>query len=268
MDERTTRYRILFARNTRTIVVWITTGLALSFTVLQLKYISIGDLIVPSASDLIWRVALIAYFWCWRFGCIFDTDIQELAYISLPGHGKWSLRSYGVVALLVIVAVLLCWTQGQVALFSLTLTAFFFVDHIGWRHLVRELDPEARNSAREFRRNRNYFALERLNIVRAQIQGNWKWWRMLAGSIVVVLIDLFAFSSSVRMLAVQSIQSLRPEISYQGAESFSYSFLVLTFVIVMEAWHYAIRLKTKISLNLIDDLSERYKLAQINSQAA
>jgi hypothetical protein len=267
MDERSARFRTLFARNTRNVVVWITTGLAIAFTALQLPGIKIGALIVPGASDLIWRLALIAYYWCWRFGCIFDTDIQELAYASLPGKGKWNSRNYGIVALLIVVAVLLCWTRGQVTYFSLTLTAFFFADHIGWRHIVRELDPHARKSAREFRAASEYFALERLRIVRAQIQGNWKWWRMVAGAIIVLMIDLFAFNADFRTLTAQTIQSLRPDVSAQDAASFAYSLLVAAFVVTMEVWHYTIRLKTKISLATLDDLSERYKLERLGRPA-
>lgn len=263
MDERAARFRTLFARNTRTVVSLITTGLGVIFTALQWPHINIGALIVPDASDFIWRVALIAYYWCWRFGCIFDTDIQELAYASLPGKGKWNLRNYGIVILLIVIAVLLCWAQGHIIYFSLTLTAFYLADHIGWRHIVSELDPHAKKSAREFRTASEYFALERLRIVRAQIQGNWKWWRMAAGAIIIVVIDLFTFSAAFRTLTTQAIQSLRPDVSAPEATSFVYSLLVAAFVVTMEVWHYVIRLKTRTSLKVLDDLSEHYELERL-----
>jgi hypothetical protein len=264
MDERTIRDKILFARSTRRNVVWITTALALAFTAVELKEISLADAIVPSASDSIWRFALVAYFWCWRFGCVFDTDIQELAYASLPGKGEWSLRSYGIVGLLIVVAFLLFWTQGNIVFFSLAITALFIIDFVGWRHIVRELDPEAKRSASEFENRSDYFALERLNVVRAQIQGDWKWWRLIAGSGIILMINLFAFSSTFRELVTQPVLSLRPGIPPQDAETFSYSLLVLAFVVIMEVWHYAVRLRTKISLRLMDALSESYKLARLS----
>src|SRR5262249_19868780 len=90
------RYKILFARNTRKIVVYITTALALGFTALQFRDFTVQPVITGTASEVIWRGALIAYFWCWRFGCIRDTDIQELAYVSMPNKGQWPLRSYGI----------------------------------------------------------------------------------------------------------------------------------------------------------------------------
>ena len=55
-------HKILFARATRRVVVWIVTILALAFTVLQVKGLSSDDLVNPTASTVMWRGALIAYF--------------------------------------------------------------------------------------------------------------------------------------------------------------------------------------------------------------
>jgi hypothetical protein len=178
--ESRTRYRILFARSTRKVVVYVTTFLALGFTALQFRDFTVQPVITGTASEVIWRGALIAYFWCWRFGCIRDTDIQELVYASLPNKGQWPLRSYGIVGLLIGVAVVLVAAQGNIFWFSIALTLFFIADHIGWRHLVRVLAPEAKKSEQEFKLKEQFFALEKLRIVRAQIQGNWKWWRLSA----------------------------------------------------------------------------------------
>jgi hypothetical protein len=260
LGPRLLRYRTLFARNTRSMVVWISTFLAVSFTALQIGAISPASLIQPSTSDLMWRGALVVYLWCWRFGCIFDTDIQELAYVSLPGKGQWRLRSYGIVALLVAVAVLLLWTQGNFRYFATALTVFVIVDHVGWRHIIHQMNPEARRSMKIFRKEEDYFAVEKLNAVRAQIQGNWKWWRLIAGGLIVIFVDAFAFIDPFRTLIVTSVQSIKPGISSDEAAQFSFSIFVVAFVVVMEVWHYVLRLKTKISINLIDQLSEKYVL--------
>src|SRR5579871_1306384 len=134
--------KTLFARETRRVVAWIVTILALGFTVLQVKGLSSDYLVNSTASTVMWRGALIAYFWCWRFGSIFDTDIQELAYAYLPRGWRW--RSYGIVFLLIAVAAALVWSYGDIKWFAVTITLFFVVDHGGWRHLVSELAPFAR----------------------------------------------------------------------------------------------------------------------------
>jgi hypothetical protein len=257
------RYRILFARSTRKVVVYITTGLALGFTVLQLRDFTVQPIITGAASEVIWRVALIAYFWCWRFGCIRDTDIQELAYASLPNKGQWPLRSYGIVGLLILVAVVLVAAQGNIFWFSIALTFFFIVDHIGCRHLVAVLATEAEKSEEEFTRKRQFFALERLRIVRAQIQGNWKWWRLCAGTLIIIATHAFAFVPTFQSLVTAQVLAVKPDLSANEAEVFVYSLLVLSFVIVMEVWHYWIRLKTWVSLDCIDTLSEKYTLRRI-----
>lgn len=263
LNEFATRYRTLFARNTRFVVVTIATTLALAFTVIQLKGLSLLALqpvITDTASHVIWRGSLILYFWCWRYGCVKDTDIQELAYASLPNKGKWSYRSYGIVLALILVASALLYAYGDIELFSVTLTIFFVVDHVGWRHLVRELAAEGESSRELFIKKRDYFSFERLTIVRAQIQGNWKWWRMVAGTIIIGTINAFAFIPAVRAAMISPLDVAKPGLSSQEAELFVYSLLVCLFVIVMEVWHYWIRLRTWHLLECIDDLSEKYSL--------
>jgi hypothetical protein len=252
--------RIEFARTTRRVVVWVVTVLAIIFTLIQIKDITPNDLITPIASGIMWRSALIAYFWCWRHGCIFDTDIQELAYAYLPHGGRWRWQSYGIVAILVILAGALVLTYGDMRLFAVTITAFFFVDHGGWRFLVNELAPYAQKSEEEFTRTGDYFAMERLRVVRSQIEGQWKWWRGVFGAVVIIAIDLFAFIPQVRELLVQPVQLLKPNISAADADIFVFSSLILLFVALMEAWHYLMRLRTMFWLQYIQQLRDRYSL--------
>jgi hypothetical protein len=253
-------HKILFARTTRRVIVWIVTVLALVFTVLQVKGLSTDYLVNPTASTVMWRGALIVYFWCWRFGCIFDTDIQELAYAYLPHGGRWNWQSYGIVALLIAVAAALVWSYGDIEWFAGTMTLFFLVDHGGWRYLVRELAPSARKSEQEFKANQDYFALERLRIVRAQIGGDWKWWRFGFGAAIIVAIDLFAFVPQVRTLLAAPVHLVQSGIAAADAEIYAFSFVVLLFVIVMEVWHYLIRLRTKFRMEYLGEVTSRYSL--------
>jgi hypothetical protein len=260
MRQLDSEHKILFARTTRRVVVWLVTILALGFTVLQVKGLSTDYLVNPIASTVMWRGALIAYFWCWRFGCIFDTDIQELAYAYLPHGGRWSWQSYGIVILLIAVAAALVWSYGDIKWFAATITLFFLVDHGGWRYLIKELAPSARKSEQEFRADKDYFALERLRIVRAQIGGNWKWWRSAFGGVIILIVDLFAFVPPVRAFSGYLVQLIQPGISAADAEIYAFSFLVLLFVAVMEVWHYLIRLRTKFWMQHLDDMRSRYSL--------
>ena len=253
-------HRILFARTTRRVVVWLLTILALGFTVLQVKGLSSDYLVNSTASTVMWRGALIIYFWCWRFGCIFDTDIQELAYAYLPYGGRWRWQSYSIVILLIGIAAGLFWSYGDIKWFATTITLFFLADHGGWRYLVNELAPSARKSEHEFRANEDYFALERLRIVRAQIGGNWKWWRSAFGGVIILIIDLFAFVPTVRTQLVSPVQLIQAGISAADAETYTFSFLVLMFVVVMEIWHYLIRLRTKFWMEHLDDMRSRYSI--------
>jgi hypothetical protein len=251
-------HKTLFARTTRRVIVWIVTVLALGFTVLQVKGLSTDYLVTPTASTIMWRGALIAYFWCWRFGCIFDTDIQELAYAYLPHGGRWRWRSYAIVVLLILVAGALVWSYGDIQWFAATMTLFFILDHIGWRHLLSELAPSGRKSEQEFRKNEDYFAFERLRVVRDQIGGMWKWWRAGFGAAIILVMDLFAFVTPVHSFMTSALLLVQPTMSRADAEVYVFSALVLLFVVLMEVWHYLIRLRTKFWLTYLSQIRDRY----------
>jgi hypothetical protein len=54
--------------------------------------------------------------------------------------------------------------------------------------------------------------------------------------------------------------ALQSGISVGDAEVYAFSFLVLLFVVLMEVWHYLIRLRTKFWLQYLSELKSRYVL--------
>jgi hypothetical protein len=258
--------RILFARNTRTVVTAVTTILAAAFTAIALHGADFKMLVQPSASDLLWRFSIIAYFWCWQIGCIWDTNRQELVYMELPGKGSWRPKSYFIILLLIIVAWALAKTEGNIPHFALALLGFLIVDHVGWRFLVKELDLPAKRTAKILNEQRDYISLEKLEAVRRQIGGRWKWYRLIAGSIIAISSVAFAFVEPLRNQAANYVRLLRPDASNGEAESFAFSLLVFLFIAVMEVWHFTIRFRTTFQLSTLDGLRRGYVLEKRGSR--
>src|SRR3984893_12612628 len=121
------RDKIRFARFTRLVINWVGAALFALFAYLQLKDLQAAAIFTPVASDILWRATLVIYYWCWVFGTSFDTDIQEIAYVSFPGKGRWPVRAFGVLSLFVVVAAVLLWSRGNFVYFSLALTVFVVV---------------------------------------------------------------------------------------------------------------------------------------------
>jgi hypothetical protein len=250
----------LFARFTRTVIKWVAFGLGAYFTYLQVKDIRADVILTPVASDLLWRSSLVIYYWCWIFGSYFDTNIQELAYASFPGKGKWPVQAFGALFLLVLVAGALLGAQGNITYFSLALAAFVTVDHLLWFYLKHVLKDSARDSRAEYKKGHRYYDLEILNAVDYQVQGPWKYRRLVAGATIVLVINLFAFSQIFRGFFVQAVELAAPWLSVQDATNLAYSLLVLLFVGVMEVWHWFMRFSTTMELKVLNTLSENYEL--------
>jgi hypothetical protein len=104
------------------------------------------------------------------------------------------------------------------------------------------------------------YDLEKLNIVTYQIQGNWKWWRLTGIMPIVILLNAFAFSDTIHSYLATTIKSLLPSFSHQNINIFVSGTLLLCFVLIAEIWNWVIRIKTKVSLNFIEGLSDKYKL--------
>jgi hypothetical protein len=139
------------------------------------------------------------------------------------------------------------------------------VDYGSWRYLVRYLRPAVLKSEQVYREGRDFIALERLRTVTSQINGNWKWWRLSLGIPLAVSICAFAFLAPFRELLIQALRVLVPSLSANTAYSDIGSWLVLSWVVAVEVWHWLVRAKTKISLGFLNEFSERYSLRPLQA---
>lgn len=135
-----------------------------------------------------------------------------------------------------------------------------FVDHAAWRYLIRFVRPATLASEAYYRSSADYISLEKLRIVVHQVQGNWKWWRLCAGVPLTVTMVGFAFVEPVRTTLLGAVVSLAPSLSATAAIPLVGGLLVMSFVVAMETWHWVVRVRTMVSLGLLDEIGERYSL--------
>jgi hypothetical protein len=257
---RESRDKTRFARLTRSIINTVAVVLGLLIAYLQIKNIRPDVLLTSSSADILWRVALVAYFWSWVGGANYDTNIQELAYAAFPGHGKWPLQPYVVLVILVLMAAILLETYGNIAHFSLALTGFLLVDHVSWLYLRRFLQKSIDDSRIVYTAEGKFYELEVLRMVRDYMFGPWKLWRLVVGAIFVIAADMFAFNQAIQQATVSALQNTCPWLSSNDAILLSYSVLFFLYVLAMESWLWLNRIQMYLRVVTLEYLDRLYHL--------
>jgi hypothetical protein len=259
-DTRDARDKTRFAQFTRSIIRAVAVAFGVLVACLQIKDIRPDAVLTPSSADIIWRTALVGYYWSWVAGINFDINVQELTYVAFPGQGRWPLRLYVVLAIFVVMAVVLLTSFGNIARFSLALTGFLIVDHASWLYVRRFLRKSIDDSRSGYAEEGRHYELEILGLVERQVFGQWKLWRLMAGAAIVTATDVFAFNQAFREAIGSTVQIICPWLSSADAISLSYSVLFLLYVLVMELWLWLHRIRMYLRLDTLEYLNERYRL--------
>ncbi len=259
-DTRENRDKTRFAQFTRSIIRTIAVVFGLLVTYLQIRDLRPDALLTPSSADILWRAALVIYYWAWVGGVNFDINIQELAYVAFPGRGRWPLQPYAVLAIFVVMAAILLTSYGSITHFSLALTGFLLIDHASWIYVRRFLRRSIDDSRSYYTAERRFYELEVLSLVESQVFGRWKLCRLIAGAIIVIAADAFAFNQAFQEAVASAVQFMCPWLSSRDAISLSYSVVFLLYVLVMELWLWLHRVRMYLRLHTLEYLNERYHL--------
>jgi hypothetical protein len=259
-DARDTRDKARFAQFSRLIIRATAVAFGLLIAYLQIKDIKPDALVSRYSADIIWRLALVFYYWSWVGGVNFDINIQELAYVGFPGQGRWPLQPYAVLVIFVVVAAILLISYGNITYFSLALTGFLLVDHASWIYLRRFFRNSIDDSRIYYTAEKKLYELEILNMAESHMFGRWKLWRLMAGAIIVIAADTFAFNQAFREALASTVQIICPWLSLKDAVSLSYSVLFLLYVLVMELWLWLRRIRMYFRLDMLEYLNGLYHL--------
>jgi hypothetical protein len=231
----------------------------LVFTWLKLRNLSASDIVTlisdASVGDVVWKAALIIYFFAWAWGTLWDVGLQERVYLEAPNKGRLPWQAVAIAAAISIVAAVLLCVDTFVQLVG-ALALFTTLDHAAWRYLVGSIFKPLIQLARdEYRRSDDAIGLEQLQLVEYQICGTWKWWRAIVGVVWIFI-----------MLALALVLSPESSIRVGRAElpsGFVQAASILLWVLLMEIWLWYVRMVTKVGVDTLETLREKYRLAPL-----
>jgi len=259
-DPRDTRDKTRFAQFTRSILQVVAVALGLLVGYLQIREIKPDLLLTHSTPDIIWRLALILIYWSWVAAINFEIHIQELAYVALPGQGRWPVQLYVGLAVFVLIFAALLTSYGNITHFSVALTCFLLADYGSWLYLRRFLRSSINESRMYYSNEKMFYELTILSMVEHHVFGRWKWYRFIAGATIVVVADMLAFDHAFRETTASTVQIVCPWLSLSDAIPLFYSMLFLLYVLVMEVWIWVHRIQIQVRLDTLEYLNGRYHL--------
>jgi hypothetical protein len=226
--------------------------LASVFAWLQLKHIDFGPIKNDVSAITIFRLAFILYYAGWAVGLPWDASDQELVYIEGPGMKRVVRDAIFIGFAVTAVFFLMLWVNS-LETFARLLATFLVVNVLSWQYLIKSVLPRAVTVSKSYYSERgDHVARERLNLFFDKyLTGTWQWRRFLAGGVLVTAINITA--------SVPAVVSLFGRLGWSAQMAVSLE--LLAYVIVMEAWIWAWRLKVKVGLSQLDDIGERYGLS-------
>lgn len=240
--------------------------LVILFAWLQIRDVPIAVVVKNTNPDLLQRLTIILYYFCWVFGCNFDIKIQEHSYKFFP-EGKLPIGAIALIVLFGFVAALLIWSRRNTICFAIVITLFMACNFIGWRYIVKTVRPIIEDSKREYEHGGkpDYFGLEKLRTATDYITGNWQVLRFVVMSLFIVLLDVFSFYAQTRELTAEAVHRLVPDTSETSIDELLPAGIFLLYVIIAEGWIWTMRTRAQISLDEIKKLRKKYRLILLDA---
>jgi hypothetical protein len=227
------------------------------FTYLSFKDVPFGEIIESlssaSGATIIWKCTLALYFLLWVLGTKNDSEDQEIVYRQVPGRGRLSYASIGVIAGIFVLAAILLWSPSF-EFFVFALSLFLIFNVFSWQYLIRSIvAPSIRASRQSSEDVGDYIGREQLRVVERYLCGRWQWYRFLLGGVVV--------SSFWALIYLKHSSLVIPGVPSFVSWELLQALAMIVFVMAMEPWIWSERLRTKISLALLEDFRGRYLLS-------
>jgi hypothetical protein len=238
----------------------VTTIIALAFVGLAVKDIPISVL-SKANPDYIQIAILSVYISCWAYGTSIDTRVQSGIYADDPEGGRVRAGAVVAVTLFTAVSVILLLVRSNELQFALALTAFTTIDVLGWIYLRYSLLPNIIiASQRKFEVEGDYYGQIILKKVTSQVIGNWKWHRQIFLSAIALAMVASALYPQLQDNLSNHLNNVIPALPAETIRGLIPDALLLTFVLVSELWHFALRLETFLTIRILNEMEERYNL--------
>jgi hypothetical protein len=241
--------------------IWVvTTLIALVFAGISLKEIPYGTLLSQTNPAYFQAVILTIYISCWAIGTNIDTSTQKSIYLVDPKGGHVRTGWFLAVGGIALISVIILYLRDNEQYFALALAAFSAIDVLTWLYLrFLFLPPIIDATEKKYKHKPDYYGLVRLQIIRAQILGNWKWYRQVFLTAIIVLMLVTAFDPPLEDAISQWTEHRLP-VPAGSIRPLFQDFLLLCFVMISEVWHFTLRLRTFLAIRLLSKLETSYSL--------
>jgi hypothetical protein len=252
-DRRTSVTRL--ARLTRLLIRIIFPIFPLAFAWLSLRNVSWNEMAqafsTPSVNDFLWKGTIFVYFTSWLAGAYSDVNDQEDIYLLAPGGGRLPLLATLGAITIAACGMTLIYVEGHLA-FAVVLTVFLVSYFLGWRIFVRALRPIIEGSRTLYNREADVIGAERLLAVEHFFTGRWQFYRFLCGAVIVVMILGVAISKHGATIPLAGYPMLIDPVARP--------FGMMIFVLFMDIWLWAMRLRMKATLSALSRLGREYDI--------
>ncbi len=241
------------ARTTRRVVKVVAILLPAVVAGLSLRDVTVQTVVdvLTRSNEVVWRVAILLYFASLVFGAYSDIDDQARVFRVAPRMGQLPLPAIAIILMLGIIGGIVAYSWSF-EVFAIALTAFWVVWILGWKFMVGAVTaPMVGDSRAIYTRNNDYAGIERTRVVEDFLAGRWHIARFLAGGAILLMLLGLSLARHQNIAALPIVGAL----NWETLKAFG----LLFFVLVMESWIWAKRIKMKALLMGLDQLARRYR---------
>ena len=216
--------------------------LAIVFTWLKLKGISVSPFMNDVFSRTLFQVSIWLYFICWIYGNLIDNKYQEMTFKKAPNQGRFPLKGIFFGVVLMLVFGILCWVD-DFKTFSFVLLGFWIINFFAWRYFKNEVQDSLDETEKIYREKLDIYGLVKFYTVKEYIAGRWQYWRFGIGAIVLIFICLIYFRKI--EIGIASLVGL-PNATLLP------SLTIFLFVLIFEMWIWYFRIKSIVGIKLVE----------------
>jgi hypothetical protein len=200
---------------------------------------------------LLLKLSMALYYLSWSLGAGWETSDMESFYAVPPNRGRLPWGTFVAIGFLVGAGAILCFVHS-LKWFAPALAGFWVLDYLGWIYLGVVVRPTVADSCNLYEESKKYDKLENLLVFDELNQGAWKWWRGGTGVVLLVFINVLAFSRLSQILG-EAVGGMPHEVVL--------ALSILSYILVVESWIWFKRIEALNGYRLIANLSEKYDLS-------
>jgi hypothetical protein len=202
--------------------------------------------------ELIVKITLIVYYFCWMGGLRVDARRQTTNYAVAPNQGRLSYSAYLFMIGICAAFTAMCLLR-DVKWVIIWLAALCLIDHIGWLFL-RGFTRAARAGSLQ-RYADQPFELMRLQTTQVLVFGKWKILRVLVGGLIIAAGIAYGWGSGLSLRLGDTAVTVAPAMAAALA--------LVAYVLWMEGWIWYVRIHASGVMTCLKDLEEQYELRRL-----